>query len=239
MRSRVPLVVAGLALLAGSAALAAQARADARFGLEAGLNESKVTLASGLDLPDPTYRAAWSAGLTLHVPIVRRVSIVTGLRYLECGERLAVSIVTIDGGARFERHLSWRYLAVPVHLRVHPFPIQGLYLAAGPEAGCLLGTWYEDHIRTVPAPALPRLDRAGAHPQSLIFEDLGAFFADPRDAYSRWDLALSGGLGCEFPLAGHTGIVEACYTHGLVDIAKNDALERSTRGIELLLGARW
>lgn len=76
-------------------------------------------------------------------------------------------------------------------------------------------------------------------PAGAIFKDVGTFFSDPKGAYSHRNLALSGSLGCEFPFAGHTWIVETRYTHGHMDIAKSDALKRSTCGIELLLGARW
>ena len=54
-----------------------------------------------------------------------------------------------------------------------------------------------------PAPCCRRWTWRAARPQGQIFEDVGTFFADPHGAYSRWNLALSGALGCEVPLAGH------------------------------------
>ena len=135
MRSRVPVIVAALFLLAALDACSAQA--CVHVGLETGLNQSKATLTSDIGLPEPGYRPAWSAGVTLDLPASPRLSFATGLRYLEYGERLAASIVSFDGGPRFERHMVWRYLAVPAHVRLHPFPARGVYLAAGPEAGFL------------------------------------------------------------------------------------------------------
>jgi hypothetical protein len=227
---------AGVLLVAFTAA---PARACVRFGLEAGLNEAKVTRVTEFSMPGPAYRPAWSAGLTLDVPLTAKIALATGLRYVEYGEPLAISIVSVDGGASFERHLVWRYLAVPARVRVRPFPLPGLYLAAGPEAGYLLTAWHQDRFTSAPVPMSSPPEIAAVRPQSGIFEDVGSFFADPRGAYSRWNLALSGALGWEVPLAGHSAHVEARYTHGLLDIAKSETVKRSTRGLELLAGWRW
>ena len=239
MRSRVRVFLAALALLASFDALTA--RACMRVGLEAGLNQSKASLATELGLPDlePAYRPAWSAGVTLDVPLASRFSLESGLRYIEYGDVLVASIVSTGGGARFERHLVWRYLAIPAQVRMRPFPARALFVGLGSEAGYLLAVWHHDDFTISGAPRRSGAEAGAARPTGQILEDVGTFFSDPRDAYSRWNLALSGSIGCEFPLAGHTGVVEARYTHGLADIAKSDALERSTRGFELLLGARW
>jgi hypothetical protein len=239
MRSRIRVILAGLALLASFYALTAQA--CMRVGLEAGLNQSKVSLATDLDLPDlePSYRPAWSAGVTLDVPLAAKLSLASGLRYIEYGDLLVASIVSTGGGARYERRLVWRYLSIPAQLRLHPFAARGVFLGLGPDVGYLLTVWHHDDFTVS---GMPRRSPNGAtfvRPTGQIIEDVGTFFADPHGAYSRWNFALAGSAGGEFPLAGHTGLVEARYTHGLVDIAKSDALKRSTRGIELLLGARW
>ena len=89
MRAHALIRFAVLALLAALATT--PARAGARFGLEAGLNESKATLDSEFGPPEPAYRPAWSARLTLDVQLAPRFSIATGLRYLEYGERVTVS----------------------------------------------------------------------------------------------------------------------------------------------------
>ena len=238
MPSRLSFILTGLALLASLDVLAA--RAGVRVGLEAGLNQSKASLSTDLNLPDfePAYRPAWSAGATLDVPCSARLSLAAGLRYVEYGDLDVATLVTIGGGARYERHLVWRYLSVPVQVRLRPFPARGVFLGFGPDVGYLLTTWHQDDFRVSPSPG-PSRAGAAARPAGQIFEDVGTFFADPRGAYSRWNLALAGGGGCEFPLARHTGIIEARYTHGLVDIARSQVLKRSTRGIELLLGTGW
>jgi len=237
MRARTLNRIAGVVVLAALAT--APARAGVRFGLEAGLNESKATQDPDLGRPDPEYGAAWSAGLTLDAPLAPKLSVATGLRYVEYGERVAISLAGIDGGPRFERHLVLRYLAVPVEARVHPFPARGLYLAAGPEAGYLLTAWHQDRFTPGPYPASSAPEAAAALPRSRIFEQVGTFPSDPNRAYSRWNLSVSGALGCELPLAGHVGRLEARYTQGVVDIAKSAALKRTTVGLELLAGLRW
>jgi hypothetical protein len=69
--------------LASHDAVAAQARV--RVGWEAGLNQSKVSWALtpdvGLPEYEPAYRPAWSAGVTLDVPLAPKLSLATGVRY--------------------------------------------------------------------------------------------------------------------------------------------------------------
>jgi hypothetical protein len=238
MRMHIAVVLAGLAQLAGLAA--APVSACVHLGLEAGLNESKATLHSDLGFPpEPGYRPAWSAGLMLDAPLTPRLSLATGLRYIEYGEQIRISFVTTGGGARFERHLIWRYLAVPLQARLRPFAARGLYLAAGPEAGYLLTVWHQDQIWAAPSPFQSTVATRADGPASTIFEQLGTFDAGARGDYSSMNLAFAGALGWEFPLGRHTGLAEARYTHGFTDIAKAQGIERYTRGLELMLGARW
>lgn len=237
MRAATLVRPAALTLLIGL--VAAAAHAGPRLGVELGFNESETTIQADFAPPDPGYHAAWSAGLTLDLPLAPRLSLATGLRYLEYGERVTASIVSYTGGARFERHLVWRRLAVPARLRVRPFPARGVYLAGGPEASYLLTAWHQDHVALTSGPVRAEPVAALARPAGEIYEEAGTFFADPSGVYSRWDLALAGGAGCEFPLLGHEGRVEGRYTHGLLDISKRDGLERRTRAFELLLGLSW
>jgi hypothetical protein len=237
MRASALVRSAGFTLLLGL--VPAAAHASPRPGVEFGLNESETTIRADFAPPDPGYHAAWSAGLTLDVPLAPRLSVATGLRYLEYGERVTASIVSYTGGARFERHLVWRRLAVPAQLRVRPLAARGVYLAGGPEASYLLTAWHQDWVALTSGPVRATSGAALARPAGEIYEETGTFFADPNGVYSRWDLALAGGAGCEFPLLGHSGRIEGRYTHGLLDISKRDGLERHTRAFELLLGMSW
>ncbi len=227
-----------IALLAFAAALAAPARADVHFGIEGGIHATKATSAStGTGLPDPPFRTTWSGGVTADLPVAARVSLATGLRYVEYGERVTVSLVSSTTRVTLERHLVWRYLAVPMLAHVYPFAAHGPYLAAGFEAAYLLDAWHQDGLQIVEgifSPAIP-----AARPQGQIFEQVGPFFGDPHRAYGHGNLMLAAGAGWEFPVAGHSGRLEGRYSHGLVDIARSSGYERYTRGIALLAGVRW
>ena len=225
-------------------------RARARVGLEAGLNQSKVSWAPSQDVgpagSGPGYRPAWSAGVTLDVPLASKLSLATGLRYIEYGALIEygpVYMTTVyqpDGGAayRLDYHQTWSYLALPIQLRMRPFPAKGVFLGLGPEVGCLLAVRHRLDVTGSDGPApLQRVETAVTRPAAMIFEKVGTL--DGTGSYSRWNLALSCGAGCEFPYAGHIGLVEARYGHGLVDIASNVTLIRETRGFEFLLGVRW
>lgn len=237
MSMRSVVITASIVILSCSLVTGAQARV--RLGLEAGLNQAKATWAIDPDILDldTDYRPAWSAGVALDVPLASQLSIGSGLRYIEYGDRMEVGIVSVGGGAHFERHWAWRYLALPVHLRFRPAAARGFFVGAGPEVGYLLTVWHQEDVTNRGAPFA--VNRPAAGPAANIFEDVGTFFSDPRGAYRPWNLALSGGVGYEFPLAGHTGIVEARYAHGLLDIARSDQLKRQTRGFEALLGFLW
>jgi hypothetical protein len=119
---------------------------------------------------------------------------------------------------------------------VRPVPGRGVFIGLGPEAGYLLSAWAHDDV-TVRNTTLPlqHVEAAVAQPTARIFELQGHAKQD----YTPWTLMLSGSVGYEIPLDNHVGLVEARYTHGLVDIAKADWVKRSTRGFELLLGCRW
>ncbi|HVP14374.1 MAG TPA: porin family protein [Terriglobales bacterium] len=232
MKSHIVLrFVLGLALLCG---LATGARARARVGLEAGLNEARATVSPGSFGLDPGYRPAWSGGVILDIPIRSRLSIEAGARYLGYDEKTTADFISKGGGASFWRHLRLGYLSVPVQLRVHT--ARGFFLGAGPEVGYLLSTWHEDG-GTVAAPF--SASRRAAQPTSTIIEDVGTFFSDPKGMYRPWNVSLSGGLGYEFPLHGHAAILEARYARGLTDVARSDQLDRQTRGYEALLGFLW
>jgi hypothetical protein len=207
-----------------------------RVGLEAGLNQSNVNWTSESDVwptCETTYRPAWSAGVTLDVPLTPKLSLATGVRYVEYRS------LGFFGRPGFDWHQVWRYVAIPVQVRMRPFPVRGVFLGLGPEAGYLLaaeGYWHHDIVGPL---SLQQVDAAVARPMATIFPGAGTVSFNSHDAYSRWNCALAGSIGYEFPVGNHVGLVAARYTHGLVDIAKSNYVKRSTRGFELLLGGRW
>jgi hypothetical protein len=232
MSSRVAVILVCVVVLTGASAGFASARV--RVGFEAGLNEAKATVSPGSFGLDPGYRSAWSGGVMLDVPVVSRLSLGTGARYLGYDEKTTVSFVSKSGGATFWRHLRLGYVSVPVHLRVHA--VRGFFLSVGPEIGYLVSTWHEDG-GTVAAPFAA--SRRAAQPTGTILEDVGTFFSDPKGLYRPWNVSLSGGFGYEFPLRGHAGVLQARYARGLTDIDRSDQLSRQTRGYEALLGVLW
>jgi hypothetical protein len=237
MSMRSVVVAASLVIL--SCSLVTGAHARVRLGFEAGLNQAKATWAIDPDILDldTDYRPAWSAGAALDLPLAAQLSIGSGLRYIEYSEQAEFNLVGFAGGARFERHWAWRYLAIPVHLRFRPAFARGFFVGAGPEVAYLLTMRHEESVWL--SGIIVAAGRPAAGPAGTILEDVGTFFSDPRGAYRPWNLALSGGVGYEFPLVGHTGIIEARYAHGLLDIARSEALERQTRGFEALVGFLW
>lgn len=223
-------------------------QAHVRLGLEGGLNQSRVSW-TGLGMPAPSYRSAWFAGVTLDVPLAPRFSLATGLRYVEYGSSIEFSPIEVSTAYQppgtgevfsFRLYQGWRYLAIPVQVRVRPLLARGVFFGLGPEVSYLLAVWgHADFAESHGPVAVQKLEAPVARPEAQIFEKVGTVVLDDVDNYSRWNLALSGSVGCDFPFASHIGVIEARYTHGLVDIMKTDFVKRSTRGFELLIGARW
>jgi hypothetical protein len=228
---------------------AGASRARVRVGLEAGLNQSRVSWAWSRDVgpagSGPAYRPAWSAGVTLDVPLAPKLTLATGPRYIEYGSLIeygpfySTTVYQPDGGAyvSLDYHQTWSYVSLPIQLRMRPFSARGVFLGLGPEVGYLLAVRHDLDVTEGGGPApLQRVGTAVTRPAAMIFEKVGTL--DEIGSYARWNLALSGSVGCEFPFAGHFGLVEARYAHGLVDISRNVALIRETRGFEFLLGVR-
>jgi hypothetical protein len=230
-------VAAWVTLFACAAVTGAQARV--RLGLEGGINQAMVTRpANELDL-ESRYRPAWSLGPVVVVPLGSRLSAAAGLRYIEYGDRFGFTLSDADGPVfSMSVHTVWKYLSLPAQVRIRPLAGRRLYLALGPEVGYLLEARSLEHLEFLRGYALPAVQHA-ARPAANIFEDIGTFGPDQTRLYYRWNLALAGGLGYEFPVGPHAGLAEARYTHGLTDIARPGSLVRRTRGFEALLGFLW
>jgi len=249
MRHRLLTSAALAALAALTLARPVTAGPRCSAGIQFGLNENRATY-DWTDAPldiHPALTAAWSAGATLDVPIGRRFSLATGLRYIEYGDRMEVTITSTapsPQSVRFKSHTTWRYVAVPVLVRFRPLASRGWFVEAGPEAGYLAGAGQSTSIDEIPPLTLahpgaagPQGARARVRPAAAIFEQVGTF--DAIRPYRRWNVSVAGGTGWELPWRGHTALVGARYTHGLADIAKSSVLVRRTRGMELLAGWRW
>jgi hypothetical protein len=243
------LIVAIVSLAALSSVLSAPSHARVRFGVEGGLMESGLTYHLDEFVIDHplVYRPSWSVGVTMAAPLPARLSLETGVRYVEYGDRLNLQLEAPGLTATSSSHQVWRTLAVPALLEYHLAAPAGLFVGAGPQVSYLLAVWHKDAFTITetsppgPSPAAAKSvagGRAPAAPLASIFEGL----PNPNDAtsyYRRWDVAACGEIGYEFPLGGHSADVRLRYTRGLTDIAKSDLLNRQTRGLEALVGARW
>lgn len=214
-------VLSALAL----ASFSAPARAGARFGLEVGANVSSLryTDANGIISAfgwDPGWRASFTGGASVEFPWRRTVSVMTGLRYVQQGDKVEFGTSGPVSSLTGEFRISQNYLAVPLLLAFRPFPSPRCFLAAGPEGAVLL-----------------------SGKASTEFSSGGL----PSDSHSIThnlkpaNLSLDAEAGLEFPAEGHAGLVILRYTHGLIDTQeKNDwAIAWKTRGVEALVGMRW
>jgi hypothetical protein len=247
MRAHVLIRAIACALLGGLiliAALAGPAVARVRVGVEGGLDYAGVSssLFGHLFDKESAFRSTWSAGVTVDVPLRERLTLATGLRYVEYGEQVEVTLVStlptdppsyLHGTFTF--HNTWRYLALPARVKYEPLPGRGLFVSFGPEAGYLL-----DMVTEVEGGTQPVVYASGlaAAPSGTIFEQLGTY-DDFQHFYNRWNVALVGGLGWTFPFASHEGVVEVRYSEGILDMAKSSSVTQRTRGVEAALGLRW
>ena len=121
-------------------------------------------------------------------------------------------------------------------------PARGLYVVLGPEVGFLLQAHGDFKSSFLAPPPTSSPGVAATRPNGNIFEQVGTFDGYDGDVtghYHRLNLAIGGGIGYAARLLGHEGTFEVRYSHGLLDMARSDAVTRQTRGIEAVLGLRW
>lgn len=211
-------------LMALALMLSAPAQARVRPSLELGANLSSLGYEHLEDISfitdhwDPGWRMTLTGGVLLEVPVRSRFSLLTGLRYVEQGNR-----VKLDFPAPFpivgEFRIAQHYLAVPALAAFRPFRSQRIVLAAGPEGAWLInGKMYSETSPPV-QPSSTSITK-NLKPANLSF-----------DAQA----------GLEFPAARHAMIVTLRYTHGLIDVQRKEAwgVAWKTRGVECLLGLHW
>jgi hypothetical protein len=233
--------------VAGALALAAVATATpgpVRVGIEGGFDYAGVSgsLFGHLFDRESAFRPTGSVGVTVDMPLRKRLTLATGLRYVEYAEQVEVTLVSalptdppsyLHGTFTF--HNTWRYLAIPARVKYDLLPGRGLFVSLGPEAGYLLDVATDVEAGTQQVVYAPGL---AAAPASQIFEQIGTF-DDFQCYFNRWNVALVGGLGWTFPLASHAGTVEVRYAEGVLDMAKSASVTQRTRGFEGVLGLRW
>ena len=210
-------------VIALAASCGAPAMASVRVGFEIGANVSSLGYDHMDALPrglywDPGWRASPTGGASLEFPLRRRMSLVTGLRYVQQGNRVGVNVPEpppLTGEFRIAQH----YLAIPLLLALRPFPSPRFFVATGPEGAVLLnGKSFTDY------------SPEAANSSGSITRQL-----------QRTNLSLDVEAGLEFPAGKHFGVAILRFTHGVVDVQKREEwiVAWKTRGAQGLLGMRW
>src|SRR5262245_44422317 len=205
-----------------------------RPGTEVGLNVSTL----GYDEPssdwDNGWRTSFTGGVVLEILQRGRFALVSGLRYVQQGTKVEYEYWTAPGAAakidmpsktsilvpvRGEFRVRQDYLAVPVFAECR---WSRLFVSLGPEIGILMSGRMdtESFVGYIRAPSTSR---------------------NIKDDLKPANLTLDAGVGFQFPMESHVGVVQARYAHGLTGVANKDAwvTDWKTRGVEVLTGVRW
>lgn len=239
----------GAALLAAVLALCAAAPGARAFpmprpGLEATLSGSRSSYPEepfgGSDFLHDRTAAGYAVGGTLGWKLAGPLSVETGLRYALDTERRDLSLV-FNGGSAWEivQRTHLHRLGVPVRARVAlPF-LRGLSAEAGAETQYLLQARRDDEQHGSPVIIFARTPGDHiAQPAAIIFEDFTGQ-DDITSLYPRWNLAVGGGLGWEFPLGRVTGALRGRYQQGVSDQTRTPYAKDFSRVGELGLAVRW
>ena len=199
---------------------AAPAIAKGKIGFDIGVNVSSLSYENPDAVPirdwDRHWRALPSLGLSFEVPGNGPIGWVTGIRYVQHGNRVEVP------GSALVREISFvhHYLALPMLVSWRPFPSRHLFVAGGPEVALL----FDAEVVT------QYISPGRARSSQQIGDDMEPF-----------NLSLDAQAGMEIPLGKELVAVTVRYTHGLTGVAKEEswASDWSTRGVEGLIGLRW
>lgn len=229
--------------LAACCAPAANAFPKPRAGLEAMLTGSRSWYPEDpyASYSDPTYRFAggYALGGTLGWALGGPFALETGLRYSLDSEQRETSAAGILGSAEFISRTRLHRAGLPVRLRLAlPF-VHGLSAEGTAETQYLLQARRDDEVHSssgifVRTQGGSRVARPGA----IIFEEYTGQ-EDITGMFARWNLALGGGLGWEFPLGRTTGEVRARYQQGVSDQTLTPYAKDFSRVAEAGLAIRW
>ena len=239
-----PIAVLGALALLCVAAPGAQAFPKPRAGLELALTGSKSWYPElppgGLGDVDEPVSGGYAAGGTLEWRLSGPFAFETGLRYSLDTERRDYTFEFPGyGGYEIVMRTRLHRVGLPVRLRLDlPF-LRGLRAEGTAETQYLLQARRDDQQHGDPVYFLSP-SRAGrvASPAAIIFEDYTSR-DDITGMYMRWNLALGGGLGWEFPLGQVTGTLRARYQQGVSDQTETPDAKNFSRVAELGLGVRW
>jgi hypothetical protein len=229
MRSWLPPASALAQLVLLLVAFPASGLARVRPGVEAGVNLSSLgydDLPSFYDdLWNPRWKTSFTGGASVEFPLQGRLALTTGLRYVQQGNR-----VKYDTGPGLvqrvgEFRVVQNYLAMPMLLEGRPLPSRRFVFSFGPEIALLLSgrQIVEETVFTAGVPQTRSED-------NNIKNDLKST-----------NVSLDAGIGFEFPMENHVGLVSLRYSRGLTGVAKKDAWvsDWKTREVDASVGMRW
>ena len=200
--------------------------AEVSFGVQAGANVSRLRYEEERPAWHTGWRASFTGGAEIVVPIKDRLSLLTGPRYV----RQTHHVKYDTGNTTLPRQvgefqITQDYVSLPVLLAIRPLASRRVFFCLGPEAGLLLaGRLIGDDTQALGA----------STPTAHRDEDI-------KDKLKSANLTIDAGLGIEFPVSAHVAVTSVRYTHGVVGVAKKGdwISDWKTQGVEGLLGFRW
>ena len=224
MRSRFGKVLGVATAVAFVLGLPVRGEARMRAGVELGLNYSSLSYDDLTRFPqtiwDPGWRPSFTGGATLQIPIRGQFGLVTGLRYVQQGNRVTYNDPAQVPPLRGEFRIYQDYVSVPALLTFHLSGAPRLFLSAGPEVAFLVAA---HGVIDQSSPPLPSKS------------------TDHKDSMNSVNVTLDAATGYEFPVEQHVGTVSLRYAHGVTGVAKEGqwGTDWQTRGVEFLVGLRW
>ena len=232
-RVRAAIAIAVLGML--PAVVAAQTPSRTQFGALIGLSSTSVTDAdlegvaeSGVNA-ETKRRMGFQIGAYLTRPLSGNLSFQPEVHYIQKGTKLEVSITDIEGvvgAANAEASIKFAYLEVTLLLRydmnqgasVRPFLVGGPAVAL--RLSCNIGLGFQ-----------------GASLNTDCADNFGDEM-ESEDPFKKFDAGILVGGGVSGTLSTLPVSVQLRYSHGLINIAKEDTDGRSPRntGISLLFG---
>lgn len=197
------------------------------FGIRAGLTSSSIkgdAVNSLQDILNYTNDAVTTSGHTgffaganASIPVSDVVSVEPGVYYVQKGYDMTGEL-NIKGveflGANAKAKLSSQYLDMPVLLKLN---FNGLQVFAGPQLSYLA----KADLKTT----------AGVLGFNLLNKTM-----DATDQFNRWDAAVTGGIGYQFP----NGVnISASYDHGLSKLDARQNFDSYNRTFKIGLGMKF
>jgi outer membrane protein with beta-barrel domain len=227
---RGPRSLAILALAIGLTT-ATPAVARIRLGAEAGVisstfsyDETPWTWEQGAQALGRQYRWSFTGGGLAEITLGERFAVTAGLRYVQQGTEFRYDLGAPSSSVEKTSvgELRLNYLSVPALIELHSRARHGLFVSLGPDVAFLLS-----------ASAIYDEETTGGGVRTNYQDIFGILEGT--------NVSIDAGVGYEFPLENHSGVVQVRYSHGLSGVAARDhwISDWYTRAIECVAGLRW